>query len=280
MRRACVIGWPISHSRSPLIHGYWLKALGIDGAYDRLAIPPKDLGRFITTISPSGIVGCNVTIPHKEAVAALVHIADPVHRRIGSINTIYMDPAGRLAGESTDGEGFWEGLAESVPRSQLDEIATVLVLGAGGASRAVIAALIQHTSARIHVVARNLARAVEASGLFSDPRVAPGAWPDLPRLVSQADLIVNTTPLGMVGYPELDLDLAAARPTAIVYDLVYVPLETNLLSRARARGLVGVGGLGMLLHQAAPGFERWFGFRPKVTPELRDLVARDITGDV
>lgn len=280
MRRACVIGWPISHSRSPLIHGYWLKALGIDGAYDRLAIPPKDLGRFITTISPLGIVGCNVTIPHKEGVAALVHIADPVHRRIGSINTVYMDPAGRLAGESTDGEGFWEGLAESVPRSQLDEIATVLVLGAGGASRAVIAALIQHTSARIHVVARNLARAVEASGLFSDPRVAPGAWPDLPRLVSQADLIVNTTPLGMVGYPELDLDLAAARPTAIVYDLVYVPLETNLLSRARARGLVGVGGLGMLLHQAAPGFERWFGVRPKVTPELRDLVARDITGDV
>lgn len=280
MRRACVIGWPISHSRSPLIHRHWLKTFGIDGAYDPVAVAPKDLGRFIAAISPSGIVGCNVTIPHKEAAATLVHVADPVHRRIGSVNTIYIDQAGHVAGESTDGEGFWEGLVESVPHSQLGEIGTVLVLGSGGASRAVVAALVRHTGGRIDVVARDPARAAKVGCLFGDPRVAAGAWGDLPRLLPQADLIVNTTPLGMVGYPDLHLDLAAAKPTAIIYDLVYVPLETNLLNQARARGLVGVGGLGMLLHQAVPGFERWFGVRPRVTPELRSIVARDIRGDV
>jgi shikimate dehydrogenase len=276
MKRACVIGWPIKHSRSPLIHNYWLKSLGIGGVYEKVAVPPADLQRFIASLSKDGIVGCNVTIPHKEAVMQYVHIADPAQRRVGSINTLFIDQEGRIAGESTDGLGFWRALKDRLPAYEPEAMERVIVIGAGGASRAVIASLVQHTSARITVVARDLAKAGTVCGLIDASRTEPADWSDLSHLLHAADLIVNSTPLGMAGYPDLDVDLGGAKPDAIVYDLVYVPLETGFLRQARQRGLATVDGLGMLLHQAAPGFERWFGVYPVVTNDLRELVIRDI----
>ena len=276
MRRACVIGWPIRHSRSPLIHGFWLRQFAIDGEYSRVAVPPGDLKAFVAAISPTGFVGCNVTIPHKEAVLDLVHVDDPFQRRIGSINTVYIDRQNRIAGESTDGIGFWRALEELVPTERLRLLRNALVVGAGGASRAVVAALVQKSAANITLVARDPAKAETFCRVIDETRVQPAAWRDIARLLPGADLIVNTTPLGMAGYPDLDVALEEANPTAVVYDLVYVPLETAFLRRARALGLTAIDGLGMLLHQAAPGFERWFGVRPPVTAELRALVVRDI----
>ena len=276
MKRAGVIGWPIRHSRSPLIHGYWLRILGIAGAYDRIAVPPEELADFIARIADGELVGCNVTIPHKEAVIAHVHVADPLQRRIGSINTIYIDAAGRVAGESTDGHGFWAALADQVPAKRLSEIERILVMGAGGASRAVVAMLYSQTAAQVTVAARDIARAGAICDIIGDTRIDPTTWEDIPDRLRSADLIVNTTPLGMSGYPDLNLDLEHARPGAIAYDLVYVPLETTFLRDARRHGLTAVDGVGMLLHQAAPGFEKWFGVRPEVTAELRSIVVRDI----
>jgi shikimate dehydrogenase len=276
MKRACVIGWPIRHSRSPLIHNFWLKSLAIEGAYEKVAVRPGDLQQFVASISRDGIVGCNVTIPHKEAVMQHVHVSDPLQRRVGSINTIFIDGEGRIAGESTDGQGFWRALQDRFPGYEIGSAGRVVVIGAGGACRAVVASLVLHTRARIAVVARDIAKAETVCVLIDASRTEAAEWSDLPKLLGAADLIVNTTPLGMAGYPDLDVDLRRAKPDAIAYDLVYVPLETAFLRGAQRRGLRTLGGLGMLLHQAAPGFERWFGVRPEVTDELRSLVIRDI----
>lgn len=275
VKRACVIGWPIKHSRSPLIHGYWLKRYRLEGQYDRIAVHPDDLASFINGMRENGILGCNVTIPHKEAVARMVAISDPLQRRIGSINTVYFGEGGRLEGESTDGIGFWRAL-EINTRVRVDELRTAIVLGAGGASKSVVAALVEQTNAAITVVGRDAEKVTHLCSLFDTARVSGLTWSHVETQLSSCDLLINTTPLGMKGYAELEIDLRPLGGHAVVYDLVYVPLETAFLRQARERGLKTVGGLDMLLYQAAPGFERWFGVRPEVTDELRDILVRDI----
>lgn len=277
IRKACVIGDPVAHSRSPLIHGHWLRTLGIDGAYERAHVKPDDLTRFIRAMPDAGYVGANVTVPHKEAVLALCDEASDRARAIGAANTIWFD-GGRLCADNTDGAGFLAHLDATHAdwRAVADR---VVVLGAGGAARGVLHALLSRGVETVTLANRSLERAArlaEDMGKASPARIVPRGWRDLPGAMSGAGLLVNTTSLGMAHQPPLDCPLDGLRADAIVDDIVYVPLETDLLRRARARGLRAVDGLGMLLHQAAPGFERWFGVKPAVTPELRALIVADI----
>ncbi|MGE3877190.1 MAG: shikimate dehydrogenase [Parvibaculaceae bacterium] len=272
-RKACVIGWPIAHSRSPLIHGYWLKRYGIDGSYERIAVPPAELPDFLGSLADKAYAGCNVTLPHKEGAFRAVHIADEATRRLGVVNTVFLRDGG-LWGTSTDGEGFLANLTAHVPDWRAKD-RTIVILGAGGAARAIVGALLDAGSRRLLVANRTPARAEELRRGFGS-RVEPRDWRDVGKLLEDADLLVNTTSLGMTGQPPLALDLTRLPRSAIVTDIVYTPLETALLAEARARGNVVVPGLGMLLHQAVRGFELWFGRRPEVTRELHDLVARDI----
>jgi shikimate dehydrogenase len=271
--KACVIGWPISHSRSPLIHRYWLKRYGIDGTYERIAVPPAELSAFLSSLADKGYAGCNVTLPHKEDVFRAVRIADDATLRLRVVNTVFRRGE-ELWGTSTDGEGFLANLMAHVPAWRAAN-RTIVVLGAGGAARAILGALLDAGSRRVVVVNRTLARAEELRRDFGSP-VEPRDWRDAGRLLEDADLLVNTTSLGMTGQAPLSLDLIHLPRSSIVADIVYTPLETDLLVRCRARGNIVVPGLGMLLHQAVRGFELWFGRRPEVTPELHDLVARDI----
>lgn len=272
-RKACVIGWPISHSRSPLIHGYWLKRYGIAGSYERIPVPPHELSGFLAGLGDKAYVGCNVTLPHKEGAYRAVRIADDATARLGVVNTVFLRD-GELWGTSTDGEGFLANLASHVPHWQPRD-RNIVILGAGGAARAIVGAMCDAGSRQLIVANRTLARAEELRRDFGS-RVVPMDGSQLEPHLATADLLINTTSLGMTGQPPLILDLALLPRSAIVTDIVYAPLETDLLVRARARGNVVVPGLGMLLHQAVRGFELWFGRRPEVTPELHDLVARDI----
>jgi shikimate dehydrogenase len=272
-RKACVIGWPISHSRSPLIHGYWLKRYGIDGSYERIAVPPDQLQDFLKSLEAKGYAGCNVTLPHKEGAFRAVHVADAATERLGVVNTVFLRD-GELCGTSTDGEGFLANLTAHAPNWWVKD-RSIVVLGSGGAARAIVGARLDAGSRRVIVPNRPLARAEDLRRDFG-PRIVPRDWSQAEQALEEADLLVNTTSLGMTGQPPLQLDLARLPKSAIVSDIVYTPLETDLLARARARGHGVVPGLGMLLHQAVRGFELWFGKRPEVTPELHDLVARDI----
>ena len=272
-RKACVIGWPISHSRSPLIHGFWLRHYGIAGSYERIAVPPDELQGFLKTLGEQGYAGCNVTLPHKEGAFRTVRSADAATTRLGVVNTVFHRD-GELMGTSTDGEGFLANLSSHVPSLQLRD-RNIVVLGAGGAARAIVGALLDAGSRQLIVLNRTLARAEEFRRDFG-PRIVPREWSQAEMSLSNADLLVNTTSLGMTGQPALTLALDQLPKSAIVTDIVYTPLETDLLVRARARGNIVVPGLGMLLHQAVRGFELWFGTRPEVTAELHDLVARDI----
>src|SRR5262245_22971836 len=272
-RKACVIGWPISHSRSPLIHGYWLKRYDIDGIYERIPVPPPELPAFLSSLAERGYAGCNVTLPHKEAAFRAVRIADDATSRLRVVNTVFHRD-GQFWGTSTDGEGFLANLKWHVPDWQA-ESRTVVILGAGGAARAIVGALLDAGSRRLLVANRTLARAQELQRDFGS-RAEPRDWRNVETPLENADLLVNTTSLGMTGQPPLELDLKRLPRSAIVSDIVYTPLETDLLVRSRARGNIAVPGLGMLLHQAVRGFELWFGRRPQVTPELHDVVARDI----
>jgi shikimate dehydrogenase len=272
-RKACVIGWPISHSRSPLIHGYWLDRYGIDGSYVRIAVPPDELPDFLSRLAERGYAGCNVTLPHKEAAFRAVRSADDATTRLGVVNTVFYRD-GDLWGTSTDGEGFLANLSSHVPDWRAQD-RCIAILGAGGAARAIAGALLGAGSRRLVIVNRSLARAKEMRRDFG-PRIEPRDWTKVAEALEDADLLVNTTSLGMTGQPPLPLDLDPLPQSAVVADIIYTPLETDLLLRARARGNLVVPGLGMLLHQAVRGFELWFGRRPEVTPELHDLVARDI----
>ena len=275
MRRACVIGWPIGHSRSPLIHNHWLALHGIDGTYEKQAVAPGALARFLATMADAGYAGCNVTLPHKRAVFGAVHIGDDATTAIGAVNTVYFDN-GTLTGTSTDGYGFLASLTGQTGGWQADGRACV-VLGAGGAARAIVAALAGAGAARITIINRTLARAGQLAAAFGPvARAAPLST--TAEALATADLLVNTTSLGMTGQPPLVIDLAPLARTAPVCDIVYAPLETPLLASARSAGHPVVDGLGMLLHQAVPGFEKWFGQRPQVTPELRALVVADLAG--
>jgi shikimate dehydrogenase len=271
--RACVVGWPIAHSRSPLIHSYWLKSLGIAGQYERAAVPPGEFSAFAESIGRGDLIGANVTIPHKEAAFAACDWVSATASGLGAVNTLWRHDS-KLCGDNTDVAGFLANMNEHVPEWRQKARSAVLV-GAGGAARALLLGLISSGIDRITIVNRTFERATRLAQDFG-VAVTPAPWSALPRMLPHADLLINASSLGMVGQPPLDIDLAPLGKDAIVADIVYVPLETPLLAAARARGLRAVEGLGMLLHQAAPGFERWFGVRPTVTRDLRALVEEDI----
>lgn len=273
MTKACVIGWPISHSRSPLIHGYWLRKYGIDGVYTRQPVPPQELEHFIGGLIHSGFAGCNCTIPHKEAVFRLVHVADDYTRKVAAVNTVYARD-GRLFGANTDGEGFLASLAMHCDIHGLKN-QNILILGAGGAALAIAGALQQWGLANIAIANRTPER-VSALRQRLGGTITEVEWKYAAAALSDCALLINTTSLGMAGQQSLDLDLDRLPPTAVVADIVYVPLLTPLLRTAKGRGNTIVPGLGMLLNQAVRGFELWFGLRPEVTDELYDLVARDV----
>ena len=272
-RKAGVIGWPIAHSRSPLIHGYWLKRYGIDGEYTRIPVRPEDVDAFFASMAANGYAGCNVTLPHKEAAFRAVTVADAATRRLGSVNTVFLRD-GRLMGTSTDGEGFIASVTAAFPGWSIAGSKAAL-LGAGGSARAIAGALLDKGATEIAIINRTLARAAAIRSDFGS-RIIPLSWEDAGKALAGADLLVNTTSLGMKGDEPLSLDLAALPQRAVVSDIVYTPLETAFLKAARSRGHRIVPGLGMLLHQAVRGFELWFGTRPEVTQELHDLVAADI----
>jgi shikimate dehydrogenase len=268
---ACIIAWPAGHSRSPLIHNYWIKQHQLDAEYRREAVPPERFAEFVKSMRELGYVGGNVTVPHKEAALRL-SMPDERARAVGAANCLWYD-GGTLRSTNTDVEGFLANLDQATPGWDRG-LESAVVLGAGGGARAVVFALLSREVKRISVVNRMPARAQALRKQFG-ARVQPAAWDELDDLLGSAGLLVNTTTLGMVGQPPLQLDLrGAAAP--VVADLVYAPLETVLLAAARTRGLRTADGLGMLLHQALRGFELWFGLRPQVTPELRALVEADL----
>ena len=272
-RLAGVMGWPVAHSRSPRIHGYWLEEKAIDGAYLPLAVRPEALGAALAALPALGFRGCNLTAPHKEA--AVLHMAtlSEAARRIGAVNTVTVGEGGALHGDNTDGYGFISHLRQEAPGWK--PAAPVAMLGAGGAARAVVDALTAAGAAEIRIVNRSPERAV-ALAAAAGGAVRPLPWEERGRALEECGLLVNTTQLGQVGKPALDLDLEWLPAEAVVYDLVYAPLETALLQAARARGNVAVDGLGMLIHQARPGFAAWFGARAEATAALRAFVAEGL----
>jgi len=269
MMKACVMGWPIAHSLSPALHGYWLKAHGIAGEYTRLAVEPADLPAALARLRTDGWRGCNLTIPHKEAALAQLDRIDDAVRRIGAVNTIAVEN-GKLVGFNTDGFGFLENLRAAVPDFDA-KAGPAVVLGAGGAARAIVDALGTAGAPEIRLANRSLDRA-RALARSLGGAIAPVSWDKRAAALDGAALLVNATSLGMEKNPLLELDLARLPKTALVNDIVYAPLETALLKAAKARGNRTADGLGMLLHQGRPGFQLWFGVLPAVTPALRAAV--------
>jgi shikimate dehydrogenase len=267
------MGWPVKHSRSPLIHSYWLEKLGIEGSYGRAEVAPVDFPNFVRYLGDKGYRGGNVTLPHKEMAYQLATRRTERADRLQAVNTLWIED-GELWGDNTDIAGLLGGLdSEAKGWDQPGDKA--VVLGAGGAARAVVQALLLRNIKQILLVNRTSARAEDMAKIFG-ARVETRPWAQMSEALMGADILVNTTSLGMAGQPALDIDLAGLPAHAVVDDIVYVPLETPLLAQARARNLRTVGGLSMLLHQAVPGFEHWFGQRPEVTPELRSLIETDI----
>lgn len=275
MIRACCIGWPIQHVRSPLIHGFWLKAYGIDGDYSREAVVPGDAADFLRALADRGFAGCNVTIPHKEAAFAAMDEVEPGAVAVGAVNTVWHD-GGRLVGMNSDVTGFLRNLDEQVSGWDA-EVGHAVVLGAGGAARGIVHGLLSRGVEIVTLANRSQTKA-EAIAAGNPRRIRAAAWADLPAILPGADLLVNTTSLGMSGQPPLVLPLDPLKPSAVVSDIVYVPLTTPLLAEAARRGHRTAEGLGMLLHQAVPGFQKWFGVTPEVTAELHALLAADIRG--
>jgi shikimate dehydrogenase len=271
-RAACLIGWPAAHSRSPLIHHYWLRNLGLEGGYNIEAVPPEGFAEFVLHLSTHGFVGANVTIPHKERALAL-SVPDARARAVGAANTLWYE-GGELRSTNTDIEGFINNLDASAPG--WDAATDALVLGAGGSARAVVFGLLERGIKRVYLANRTVERASALADQFG-AAVQPVAWQTIGDLMPRAGLLANTTSLGMHGQPALEVEVGLLPAQAVVADLVYVPLQTPLLAAAQARGLKTADGLGMLLHQAVRGFELWFGQRPEVTSELRALVEADLT---
>jgi len=269
---AGVMGWPIGHSRSPLLHGFWLRHYGIDGAYVPLAVPPDRAEQAIRALPALGFRGCNVTIPHKEVAFRLVDRLDSSARRIGAVNTIIVADDGTLEGRNTDAFGFWENLVATAPATWSVTRGPSVVLGAGGAARAIVVALLDAGAPEIRLLNRTQARAAEIAADLGDPRIKVGPWDGRDAALDGAVLLVNSTSQGMNGYPPLEIDLSGLPVDALVTDIVYVPLVTPLLAAAAARGNPVVDGLGMLLHQARPGFHAWFGTDPLVSDDLRRFV--------
>jgi shikimate dehydrogenase len=273
-RLAGVMGWPVGHSLSPKLHGFWLERHGVDGAYVPLAVAPDDFSQALRMLPRMGFAGVNVTVPHKEAALAAVDRVDPLARRIGAVNTVVVEADGALIGSNTDAYGFMENLRAGAP-GWTPTTGAAVVLGAGGAARAVAVALLEAGATALRVVNRTESRA-EALVRDLDGAVKVVPWEHRSASLADAALLVNTTTLGMTGQPPLDLDLAGLPPEAVVSDIVYSPLETPLLTAARTRGNPVVDGLGMLLHQARPGFAAWFGVKPEVDNALRDFVLQSL----
>jgi shikimate dehydrogenase len=278
-RLAGIMGWPIAHSRSPALHGFWLAEHRIDGAYVPLAVPPERLEQALRALPALGFRGCNLTIPHKRAALEAMDRVDPFARRIGAMNTVIVAPDGSLEGSNTDVFGFRENLREQAPDWR-PAAGPAVVLGAGGSARSVIAALSAAGVREIRVVNRTLGRAETLAGQLAAPetRITVHPWQSRAEVLRGAGILVNTTSLGMDKEPPLDIDLDALPLTAVVVDIVYVPLETGLLAAARRRGHPVVDGLGMLLHQGRPGFAAWFGAAPQVTPALRKAMLATFVG--
>ena len=270
-KAVCVIAWPAGHSRSPLIHNYWIKQHKLDAEYRREAVPPEKFADFITHLRENGYVGANITVPHKEPALKLSE-PDERARAVGAANALWYDDD-RLRSTNTDVEGFLANLDAATPGWDRG-LSTAVVLGAGGGARAVIYALLTREVRRIYVINRTKERAQALRKKFGSALQLAG-WDETTGLLGGAGLLVNTTTLGMEGMPPLELNLRCP-PSLVVADIVYAPLETRLLAIARARGLRTADGLGMLLHQAVRGFQLWFGIRPEVTPELRKLVESDL----
>ncbi|WP_299477561.1 shikimate dehydrogenase [uncultured Roseibium sp.] len=273
-RKAAITGHPVAHSRSPLIHGYWLKELGIDGEYGRVDVAPEIAEEFYRNFSASGLIGANVTVPHKETAAKVCDWLDGAAKAMGAANTLWLDDTGRICGANTDGLGFLGNLDQLAPGWD-NSTGSALVLGAGGAARAIVWALLSRKFTRVHIVNRTVEKAQKIAEEFGAGTFAHG-WDELGTLLGETDLLVNSTSLGMTGKPPLEIDLAGLPKHALVNDIVYAPLETDLLKAAALRGNPTVDGIGMLLHQAVPAFERWFGVRPQVTDELRTLALKDL----
>ncbi len=269
---ACVIGWPVKHSRSPKLHGYWLNRYGIDGAYRTEEVAPADFAAFLGSLQSKGYVGANVTIPHKEAALALTK-PDARARNVGVANTVWFED-GELRSTNTDVEGFIGALDAAAPGWD-QRTRTALVVGAGGAGRAAVYGLIERGIKTIYVANRTYERAAELADHFG-PSVKPAQWADIATLLPASDLLTNATQLGMDGQLPLDLDVRLLPTGAVVSDIVYVPLKTPLLAAAEARGFATSNGLDMLLYQAVRGFELWFGVRPEVTAEQRAMLVADL----
>jgi shikimate dehydrogenase len=272
-RLAGVMGWPVSHSRSPLLHNFWLNEYGIDGAYVPLAVAPEAFERSLGALASLGFAGVNVTVPHKEAAFAAVDETDQLAKRIGAVNTIVFDEDGRAHGSNTDAFGFVEGLRSRSP-GWSGAAGPAVVFGAGGAARAIVAALQDEGAPEIRVVNRTEARGQQLVEEFGTP-LNGVVWDQRSDALDGAALVVNTTTLGMVGKPPLDFALDNLPKDAVVNDIVYTPMMTPLLMAAAARGNPVVDGLEMLLHQARPGFALWFGAEPEVTDRLRAAVLGD-----
>jgi shikimate dehydrogenase len=272
--QAFVSGFPVRHSRSPLIHGYWLKSLSLPGSYRTQEVAPADFAAFIQSLKSgaSGFVGGNVTIPHKEIAFKLADEPDERSEELGASNTLWMED-GRLKATNTDGQGFTANLDERHPC--WDKFDSAVILGAGGASRAVVQAVRDRGFKEIHLVNRTVSRAVELADRFGKT-VYPHPMEALAEVTKGAGLFVNTTSLGMEGEEAPSIDFSGLRRDAVVTDIVYVPLKTPILAQAERQGFAIVDGLGMLLHQAAPGFEKWFGRRPLVDDTLRALIIADM----
>jgi shikimate dehydrogenase len=272
LRRACIMGHPVAQSRSPMLHGYWLKTLRVEGAYERADVPPVEFPAFFRDLPGHGFVGGNITKPHKESAFRLVDRREGAAEAIGAVNTVWFE-SGTLVGGNTDYLGY---LAHADDRAPGWDAAggLAVVLGAGGAARAVVYGL-RERGLDVALINRTRSRAEELAKAFAS-HVHVHDFSKLPRLMRDAVLLTNTSALGALGQPPLKIDLAPLRENAVVYDINYVPLETQLLKEAAARGLRTVDGLGMLIHQAVPAFAKWFGVVPKVTAELRALLEADI----
>jgi len=275
MPAACVIGHPIAHSRSPMIHGYWLNQLGLKGHYNREDVLPENFAEFVRSLRDHGYVGCNVTLPHKEAAFRLLDRASARAQHLQVANTLWFE-GNLLCGDNTDVEGFIANLDDRAPHWDT-YLKKAVILGAGGAAASIIVGLQERGATDIRLVNRTIEKAETLAKRFG-PTVHPTHWSDLHQSLTDADILVNTTSLGMKGQAELDIDLDPLPLKALVTDIVYVPLETGLLRQAKQRGNPIVDGLGMLLFQAVPGFEHWFGQRPTVTKELRGLIEDHIRG--
>jgi len=270
-KAVCVIAWPAGHSRSPLIHNYWIKQHNLNAEYRREAVPPEKFADFVSNLRANGYIGANISVPHKEVALKLTEPDDRA-RAVGAANALWYDDD-RLRSTNTDVEGFLANLDAATPGWDRG-LSTAVVLGAGGGARAVIFALLAREVGRVYVINRTAARAKALQKKFGN-RIQVASWEETTGLLGGAGLLVNTTTLGMVGQPPLDLNLRCP-PSLVVADLVYDPLVTGLLALARARGLRTADGLGMLLHQAVRGFQLWFGVRPEVTAELRALIEADL----